>query len=389
MKILFVTFRPPLSSGKGDQIISYHQIRELSGKHEISLISFFDGHLEEPVLDEELRNFCKRLYFLKVRPSLQRILRTVLRGLPVQVSAFYDKRLQQKLDAIINREKPDLVHVQTLRVAEYFKSYQIPKTLDFIDAISENIRQRGLHAPKFTRAFFKMESILLQRYERRLMNWYDNSMVVSQRDSRLLSNLPHVNPNGTFVTFSVLEPYGCPVKDVALVFHGNMSYFPNVSAVLDFCDSIFPILKEKFDGLRLYIVGRDPHDRVSKLHDGRSIIVTGAVDSVIPYLIKSQIGVYPLTSGTGMQNKVLECMACGIPAVCSPVAVGGLPGIVDGEQVLVANDPREWVSKISELLRDEKRRNELGLRGQEFVWSGFSWTSNAERLESVWMASLR
>jgi glycosyltransferase involved in cell wall biosynthesis len=83
--------------------------------------------------------------------------------------------------------------------------------------------------------------------------------------------------------------------------------------------------------------------------------VTGVVDDLRPYLQSATLAVAPIRYGTGIQNKVLEAMACATPVVASHQAVSALQ-VAPGEDLIVADQPREFARAILELLNDPERR---------------------------------
>ena len=95
------------------------------------------------------------------------------------------------------------------------------------------------------------------------------------------------------------------------------------------------------------------------------------------------VGVYILNSGTGMQNKILEALACGLPVVASPLAVQGVPGLT-GKEIIVSTNREEIIESIEHLINNEENRIELSLNGQKFILENYSWESNVERLMNIW-----
>jgi glycosyltransferase involved in cell wall biosynthesis len=56
-----------------------------------------------------------------------------------------------------------------------------------------------------------------------------------------------------------------------------------------------------------------------------NIIVTGHVPDVRPYLWSAAVAAAPLQTARGVQNKVLEAVAAGLPAVVTPLVLEGVP----------------------------------------------------------------
>ena len=111
-----------------------------------------------------------------------------------------------------------------------------------------------------------------------------------------------------------------------------------------------------------------------------SITVVGAVPSVQPYLWRSAVCVAPLQIARGIQNKVLEGLAAGLPVVVTPAVFDGLPPAAR-PGCLVAERPGEFVNAVVNLLRqppDERRR-----RAAASDLSTLSWSLRLGSLEGV------
>jgi glycosyltransferase involved in cell wall biosynthesis len=135
-------------------------------------------------------------------------------------------------------------------------------------------------------------------------------------------------------------------------------------------------------------VGKDPTSEITALGNHPNITVTGTVDDIRPYLQKAAIAVSPLTYGAGVQNKVLESMACATPVVASKLAVSSLAAS-NGREVVVAEGPEDYARKIVELLDDQQMQRRVGHAGRYYVEKNHSWTSIAEKLEGVYYAIIK
>jgi glycosyltransferase involved in cell wall biosynthesis len=86
--------------------------------------------------------------------------------------------------------------------------------------------------------------------------------------------------------------------------------------------------------------------------------------------------------GTGMQNKLLEAMALGIPCITTTLANNAIKG-VHREHLLVADTEKEMINAIEELLTNMELRNKLAVNARDFVRSNYSWSSTASELEKI------
>jgi glycosyltransferase involved in cell wall biosynthesis len=306
------------------------------------------------------------------------------------VTRFHDRRLQGAIEEVVRETRPDVIHVQTVHMAEYFKDVEAPKVLDLIDAMSLSMERRAAWERFPYGLVFKREARALKRYEERIMRHYDSVTLVSSADAgHHPERTFRINPNGVRVSTDVAAAGQRHPRKQALVFHGNMDYAPNVDAVCWFHRDVWPELARRYPELQFYIVGYDPRPRIRALHDGRRVIVTGGVDDVTFYLTRCLVGVYPLRIATGMQNKVLDALACGLPCVVSPEAIRGTERLRAPEHLLVADEVREWSEAIARLLDDADLRTSIATAGAAAVRLEYTWESNVERLLEIWRSVAR
>ncbi len=168
-----------------------------------------------------------------------------------------------------------------------------------------------------------------------------------------------------------------------------MDYFANIDAVTWFCATVWPGLVRRHPTLQLYIVGRNPTPRVRALDDGQRVIVTGAVADMLSYLTTCMVGVYPLQAGVGMQNKILEAFAAGLPVVASPLAIQGIPDARGEEHLLIARHAADWIAQVSRMVEDAAVRAAFARRAQRLVFANYSWARNAAVLRQLWCDALQ
>lgn len=98
-------------------------------------------------------------------------------------------------------------------------------------------------------------------------------------------------------------------------------------------------------------------------------------DGELEDLWSFDIGIMPLPDNEWERGKcgfkLLQYMACGIPAVASLVGVNS-EIFRDGENGFLAATNEEWVSKIEQLICDQNLRNSFRRRGRETVIARYS-----------------
>jgi len=191
-----------------------------------------------------------------------------------------------------------------------------------------------------------------------------------------------VLPNG--VDFDYFSPAaGLRREPDTIVISGKMSYHANVTMCLDFVDRIFPLIRARRPQAELWIVGKAPSREVCRLGERPGITITGSVADIRPYLRRASVAVAPLSYGAGIQNKVLEAMACATPVVCTGLAASAL-GARDGKHLLIRESPADFAEAVLWLLEHPEERTRIGRMGRDYILREHGWDSIARQLEVIY-----
>lgn len=391
IRILFATSRFPFPPFKGDQVRSYHQLLELGKRHEVTLISLCEeSELESDI--GELNKACVKIVRIprsKWAGLAAAAAMPVLRGWPVQVGLYHSSRFCRCVREHLATGKYDLFLVQLSRLDPVVPGdLDIPVVMDMVDTLSLNMLRRAGQDNFLRGLFFRMEAWRLRALEAGIVRRYADVVVVSEADRVALGDSPnvHVIPNGVDAGRFRFGLEGR--KADSIVFSGNMSYFPNVDAAEWFAAKVLPLILEKRPQAEFVVAGANPHHRLRRIAEGNpAVVLTGFVPRMEDVLASMTIAVAPMRSGTGIQNKVIEAMASGLPVVASTFALGGLR-VQDGRELLVARHEREFAEAVVELLADPQRRTEMARRARAYVEREHSWEGSVEQLETVFARSI-
>ena len=363
MNILYIAHRIPYPPNKGDKIRSFHQIRYLASKHSVSLACLIDDR-EDLRYIKTLGQYCTSVDAIYRDKNLATLLSVpgLLKRKPISVAFFYSRELQKKILARVRREKFDRIVVFCSAMAEYVRQLAgIPKIMDFVDVDSEKWRVYADHQPVSVSWIYRMEADRLARYEEAVAQDFDQSIFVSEKEAdifrrRINDDRITVNSNGVDLEYfaprgSDRVNSGSPV----IVFSGTMDYFPNIDAVRYFCSDIFPLIRNVFPTVQFYIAGRNPPRKVVELNGQLGVTVTGGVPDVRPFLEKAWVSVAPLRIARGVQNKVLESMAMGLPVVGTSRAFQGLEA-TSGDGIRLADSPEIFAREVTALLENANAR---------------------------------
>ncbi len=400
MRILFLSLRCPYPPQRGDRIRSYHFIKHLSKRHDITSVYFAESDSDIEAV-EHLQSFCKRVEWVRFRPSYASINTAIhcLSPNPLQVHYWYSPQMQRKINQLLAEEDYDLIHAQLFRMGQYVKKTNgIAKVLDLCDSLALNLRRRAELDCTPKRFLVKLEEKRVRRYEVEIMKSFDEGTVVANFDRDYLLNQDN-NLNLSVVPMGVDLKYFHPNKDNSdtisnttalqndtgknLVFTGTMNYFPNSDAVIYFCNDIFPLIQKRHPDSTFYIVGNHPTEQVRRLAEKQGVIVTGYVPDIRPYFHKASVFVAPLRAGSGIQTKNLEAMAMGTPVVTTDIGAMGIDAEADKE-LYIADTPEMFAERVNHLIENPEIQQDLADAGRKRVEESYDWKVLVERLEQVY-----
>lgn len=385
MKIIVVLPRFPYPLEKGDKLRAYHQLRTLSRTHELYLVTLAEVLPTEEEL-AQVRPFCKEIHVVKLSflSKCWNIFCAFFKGLPIQCGYFYKKEAQKVIQELVDRVQPDRIYCQLIRTAEYVKHFPVKKIIDYQDVLSKGMQRRYERGKWYEKPFFRWEYRRLVQYERRVFDFFDEKVIITEVDRELIphSENEHIHVIANGVDFDKYACQSCPKKEYDLIFAGNMGYAPNIEAAEYLCREVLPLLLEERPGLTVAICGANPSPRVLALRS-RNVTVTGWVDDMSEWYAKSRIFIAPMHLGTGLQNKLLEAMAMRLPCITSPLAGRPLKGVESGKEILVCNTTTGYVETVLQLLENEESYQEIAENGYQFVKRNYNWETINQRLEEI------
>lgn len=376
--------RFPYPLEKGDKLRAFHQLKSLSKEYSITLFCTTDEEVA-PANYAIVKAFCKEIHVYKL--SRFGLLFTLFTHLfsnkPFQVQYFYRFSISRKIRSLIEELKPAAVYCQLIRTTEYAKNYHsCPKTLDYMDALSKGMERRIETEPWYKSWFYRIETRRLKNYERSVFDYFENHTIISDQDRHYIAHPKNKKivtvPNGVAPEF--FEKLTVE-KTHDLIFTGNFSYAPNINAALFIARKILPELNKQNYFPKVLLAGANPSQEVKSLANN-SITVTGWVDDIRTSYQSAQLFIAPLFIGTGLQNKLLEAMASGLPCITTSLVNNAL-GAQDGENILLAENLSEFVEKIIGYKTNVGSFSEITHNGTAFVEKNYSWETQNEKLLSL------
>ncbi len=380
MKVVVVSPRFPYPLEKGDKLRLYHQLKLLSEKCEIILISLTEFDIGNEHL-KTVSDFASKIHVFKLDRFgiITRLLLGVFSTKPFQVLYFFDKKIKKKVEKIIQEEKPDVIYNQLIRTAEYTKTINSFKVLDYMDSFSTGMKKRQLNSSFPLNILWKMEYQRLKNYESYIFNYFDRHSIISNQDrlafKKSINYRIKIIPNGVDVEF--FKIFNSP-KKYDLVFVGNMGYYPNVTAAIFLVEKILPIVKQKYPSIKILLAGARPDKKVLAL-ESENVKISGWIEDIRTAYDESKIFIAPIFAGIGQQNKILEAMSMQMPVITSSTVNAAIGGN-NGKNLLLADTPEEFAKQIFNLLEDTDFSDSLGQAGRKFVENKYSWQYQFKKL---------
>lgn len=392
MRILWVKADKLLPIENGGNIRTYHILRYLSSRHELTFYSYYGGEADK-AYERELQ---QRLPGSVAACTGKRELSGIARGLdylahlsaqpPYAVSRFASFQVQDQLRAWFRERRFDVVVCDFLDAAVNFPGrWNIPCVLFQHNVESEIWRRHAATAGNpVKKMMYGVEFRKMQRYEQIEVRKFHHVVAVSESDRALMTQWvdgEHVTVVPTGVDLAEYRPDpDAPEPGPVITFVGAMDWEPNVDGVEYFASEIWPAIRAEAPEARLRIVGRNPDRRV-KRWASESIEVTGRVPSVVEHLRQSAVVIVPLRIGGGTRLKIYEAMATAKAVVSTTVGAEGLD-VHHGRDIMLADDARSFAQAVIRLLRDRELRHRYQRAAAETA-ARCDWPAIGERFHEV------
>jgi sugar transferase (PEP-CTERM/EpsH1 system associated) len=397
MRILWLNANLLLPLDKGGKLRTWHLMRHLAQRHEITYLSFADPSATAADRDG-MREVCKSLHVVSRRDPAKGTLgfyldaaTRLLDPLPYAVGKYRSHEYRHQLNALLAPRAFDLVVCDFLVPAVNMPASLPCPSVVFTHNVESEIwrRHSERQSDPVRRALYRQQWRRMLRFEGDTLRRFDLVLAVSETDRRTFERLYPASlraPLFTVATGVDTGYFAARVTDIAdprhLVFTGSMDWIPNEDAMTYFCHEVLPLIREQEPGVTLSIVGRAPTPAVARLADTPGVTVTGRVDDVRDYVGRAGVYVVPIRIGGGTRLKIFEAMGMGRAVVSTTVGAEGLP--VTGERdVVIADTTRAFADAVVALIRNPARRVQLERAARDLVVARYDWSAVAGQLEEA------
>jgi len=307
----------------------------------------------------------------------------LLTSKPMTLGVYGSRTLQAEVDRHV--ERADVAYAYSSSMGAFLLPHTIPWVMHFAELDSDKWRQYSRRKGFPMRYVYEREWLTLLAFERKLAAAARTNVFCTQLEEAVFQRDVPGRPSVVLRNGVDLEYYR-PAEGEAepghLVFVGVMDYYPNVDGCVHFVREVLPRVRERHPKARFTIVGSRPSRQVIRLAAEPGVDVTGFVDDTRVYLRKAAVSVAPLRIARGIQNKVLEALAMGLPVVGTECATQGVAGQA-GRDYLCADSAEDQARAISELLADPEKARKLGQRGRRLVEGNYDWAVTLAPLDDI------
>ena len=388
LRVLIVSAQFPYPPHFGFATRVYQLARQLSARHETTLLSYVPPGGEDALarLREEVA-----VEVVEQRPASlasKRIsqLVSVCSPHPFSCRSVWSKEMQGAIDRLCAEHRYDVIQLESSLLCTFRFPRESLLVLDEHNLeyeVFQRMQQGERSLPR--RLFNRVEHLRFRRFEQRWWRQVAACVLTSEREQVIVDrHAPEtptmVVPNG--VDVASFRPSGAAAAPHTMVFNGLLLYRPNLDAAYHLVDEIWPLVRARVPDAVVTIVGRgDPEDLRRLERPG--VVVTGEVPDVRPYLERAAIVGVPVRMGGGTRLKVVEGLAMGKAMVSTSLGCEGV-NVVDGESIAIADTAETFAASVVRLFEDRVAAAELGRGGRALMEREYSWEIAGAYLEELY-----
>jgi polysaccharide biosynthesis protein PslH len=368
---------------KGGKIRTYHMLKELKRTHHVTYLTLDDG-AGGAATRERAEEYCHEVVCVPHRTRAKfsagfyaELATNLASPLPYALKKYESVEMRREVAA--RAGACDVLVCDFLTPAVNMPERSDVATVLFQHNVEAMIWRRHYEVQRnpLKRAYLYDQWRKTVRFERAACRRFDYVVAVSRDDADTMRReygIERVADVPTGVDTEFFRPQGQePRAPHNLVFTGSMDWLPNEDAMQFFTREIMPRVRAQVPDVTLTVVGRNPFPSLVELSKrDPSVVVTGRVEDVRPYMERAAAYVVPIRVGGGTRLKIYEAMAMALPVVSTTIGAEGLP-VRDGAELLVADTPEEFANAVVRVLMDEKLAHTLGEQAAATVRARFGW----------------
>ncbi|HJP91462.1 MAG TPA: glycosyltransferase [Pyrinomonadaceae bacterium] len=395
MRILWLKTELLHPVDKGGKIRTYNMLKELKRDHHVTYLTLDDGSASV----EDRQNAAEYCHELVCIPHARRekftpgfygeLLLNLISRQPYAIKKYESHAMHEEILEREHNGSFDLLVCDFLAPA-----VNVPRDLNtpailFQHNVEAMIWKRHyyVHSNPLKKIYLYGQWRKMRRFETQMCRRFDRVIAVSADDREQMKReygAESVFDVPTGVDTEFFRPSGKTEASAHnLVFTGSMDWLPNDDAIRYFMRDIMPLIKKRTPNVTLTVVGRNPTPALVALSkEDPSLIITGRVDDVRPYIEKAAAYIVPLRIGGGTRLKIFEAMAMEKAVISTTVGAEGLP-LSNGVELLLADDPVAFADAVVRILIDTAYAFKLGRKAAATVRKNNGWRQVTESFVSL------
>ena len=379
MVILTLTHMYPYPATDGGKIVTYNTLKYMKKKGIDNILITFGKSSQRTELDD-----ITEVHIIEKDTSnnISEAIKNLASYMPYNMYKYKDIRVIKKIDEILSHKKVDVIYIDHLHMAIYAK--HIKKLYPEIPLV---LRQHNVETTIMER-FYKnqtnfiiknyalMQYIKLKRYEGKIAKSFDKILMLTEDDKDRMYNMcKHkdikVIPAG--VDIDRYYPKHELYEENSIVFLGAMNWLPNEDGVLWFVENIFEKIVAANNNAKLYIVGKNPTQKVKNL-ERNNIIITGFVEDEREYIARGSVFIVPLRIGGGMRIKILNAMSMEKCIISTSIGAEGI-NIINNKEIFIEDEIEKISNKIIYAMKNRDINKQMGENARKKIIDEYSWSA--------------
>jgi glycosyltransferase involved in cell wall biosynthesis len=405
MKILFLipySFVPPRS---GNQNLTFNLLKYVTLHAFCDLVLLVDYGADEEAIRasivSEFPTIGNIWIFIKPKGIILSVARleSMLHGYHPGIGRYKSNNLAVWLTSHIKKYAYDLVHFDMIHMSQYGKYCgDKPLLLVASDAYSNAARSaKDATDNKLQKFLISIYESLVRNYEKNEYRNFDTVCTVSKIDQNYLAEIvPSLNLRT--IGIAIGEHY---VEEAPRSFVKQEENQPNIlctgaisspvvaECFLNFLEVYRSEIIKRVPGVSLTILGRNPTKKLMNcLQEFPSVNYVEYVPDYPSFLKKDWVYAYPQKCSSGLQTKVQQAMAIGLPVVGFEQAFGGL-NVEDNKHCFICKNFSEFSKNIIDLLSNPLQRETIGKAAAEQIRCYFSIEKTGNQMLEICQETIK
>ena len=383
-KVLHITIHLPFPANHGASLFnSYKLISYLHKNHDVFFACFLKGedvkYKDAFLEDTGITNY----YFevLNVERNPVNLIKSYVKGISINMFRNYSPSMHRKIQEIANDY--DVIIAEHYEVMQYVPKNFKGKVI-FRSHNAEYLiwsRYAEVETNPIKKLVINAEANRIKKWELRyvaqadivLGGTNDNEIHEPNPEKRKLKfrDYLHIGEDDQIKIpipeFDTLEN--------SLVYVGTLTWEANIEGLIWFVQGCWAKLKQQFPELKLYIIGKNPDQRLIEMSQQfQDIHITGFVVDLETYFTKCKINIIPLRFGSGMKVKTINGLCRGIPMVCTTIGAEGLQ-VQHEKDILITDNVQTFGEYVSDLLTDKNKWENIAKQSKITAAKYYTWDS--------------